>query len=327
MNHNKDVEVCIPLRHSTSVPYVKSRHYVYALFKSGDINPFYVGKGINNRINQHFMESSLKRETNRKSKTIRKYADTIRREILCYFDTESAAFDFEEYLISYYGLVDEGGCLFNISKTRHDMPDESKRKISEKKVGRKIVYSEEEVLTLYKNYFEKRSTQLESVEGTTIPKRYASAILRGERFKGLYDKYITSGHVKNLRQEEDSFIRKSPEYLKISDEELVEIFNLVCSGEFTLREVCNPRGYSATWLGKVFSGKGRKHPPLDYELYKSLPKGRNVDMERSYREFVRHYSASERDVSVLASLVGKSEVVIYRYIRRYTKEKEELNGQ
>lgn len=321
-----EVIVCTPLRGSPSVSYIRSRYYVYALFKRGEVNPFYVGKGINNRINQHFMESSLKRENNRKSNTIRKHYDTIRREILCYFDTEEAAFDFEEYLINYYKLVEDGGCLFNIAKSRHEFPLESREIVSKKKIERTIVYPEEEVLALYRNYFEKRKTKRESVEGTTIPRGYASAIVRGERFKGLYDKYITSGIVKNLRKEEDDFIRKGPENQKVSDDELREIFNLVCSGEATLAEICLPRGYSPSWVGRVFAGKDRRYLNLDYDLYKSLPKGKHVSMERTYQEFVKHYSASVTDVDTLIRLVGRSEATIRRYIRRYKKEKEASNG-
>lgn len=322
----EDVDVCLPLQSSNAVPYIRSRYYVYALFKKEDVNPFYIGKGINNRINQHFMESSLKRETNRKSKTIRKHAATIRREILCYFDTESAAFDFEEYLISYYKLVGDGGCLFNVAKSRHDFPEASKKAISEKKTSRQIVYSEEDVLTLYRNYFEKRQTLRECVQGTKIPRRYSSAIARGERFKGLYRKYVESGLVNNLRQPEDDLIRKDPENQKVSDEEIIEIFDLVCSQKFTLKEVCEERYYSAIWLGKVFIGLDRKYLKLDYDLYRSLPKGRHVARERAYLLFKEHYPEKTTNPAELVGLVGRSKSVINRYILRYKQEKEASDG-
>lgn len=317
-----DVEIHIPSSSILSVPYIKDKYYVYALFKSGDINPFYVGKGINNRINQHFMQSALKRETNRKSKTIRKYFTSIRREVLCYFDSEDGAFDFEEYLISYYKLVSEGGCLFNITKSRHDFAETSKKTISEKKTSRQIVYSEEDVLTFYKNYFEKRKSLRESVQGTMIPRHYASAISRGERFKGLYLKYIESGLVENYRKDEDNFLRKDPENQKISDEEIIEVFDLVCSGKFTLDEICSARGHSPTWMGKVCAGVERKYLKLNYDLYKSLPKGKHVARERAYLRFTEYYQKQTTNVDYLVELVGRSEAVIYRFIRRYRKETE-----
>lgn len=317
-----DVEIHVPVKSDISVSYIKDKYYVYALFKMGDVDPFYIGKGINNRINQHFMPSSLNRETNRKSKTIRKHCESIRREILCYFDAEITAFDFEEYLISYYKLVGEGGCLFNVAKSRHDFPELSKKIISEKKTSRQVVYSEEDVLTLYKNYFEKRQSLRECVQGTQIPRRYSSAISRGERFKGLYIKYIESGLVKNYRQLEDDFIRKDPENQKVSDEEILEIFDLVCSGNFTLDEVCNERGFSPTWMGRVFSGLDRKYLNLNCEQYKSLPKGKHVARERAYLKFTEYYPKIVTEIEELVNLVQRSEAVIYRFIRRYRKETE-----
>lgn len=321
-----DVEIHIPVKSDLSVPYIKDRYYVYALFKKEDANPFYVGKGINNRINQHFMESSLKRETNRKSKTIRKYFESIRREILCYLDSEDSAFDFEEHLISHYKLVSEGGCLFNIAKSRHEIPETTKKSISEKKTSRQIVYSEEDVVTLYKNYFENRQSLRECVQGTMIPRRYSSAIARGERFKGLYLKYIESGLIKNYRQPEDDFRRKDPENQKISDEEILEIFDLVCSGKFTLDELCNARGCSPFWMGKVFIGVYRKYLNLNYELYKSLPKGKHVAMERAYCKFTEYYSQLTTNIDELVELVERSKSVIHRFIRRYRKEMEASSG-
>lgn len=321
-----EVEIHVPVKSELSVSYIKDKYYVYALFKVGYVDPFYIGKGINNRINQHFMPSSLNRETNRKSKTIRKYSESIRREILCYFDTEDNAFDFEEYLISHYRLVSEGGSLLNIAKSRHEIPETSKKSISEKKTSRQIVYSEEDVVTLYKNYFEERQSLRECVQGTMIPRRYSSAICRGERFKGLYLKYIESGLIKNYRQPEDDFRRKDPENQKISDEEILEIFDLVCSGKFTLDELCSARGCSPFWMGKVFIGVYRKYLNLNYELYKSLPKGKHVAMERAYCKFTEYYPQLTTNINELVELVERSKSVIHRFIRRYRKEMEASSG-
>lgn len=317
-----EVEIHVPVKSELSVSYIKDKYYVYALFKVGYVDPFYIGKGINNRINQHFMPSSLNRETNRKSKTIRKYSESIRREILCYFDTEIAAFDFEEYLISYYKLVGDGGCLFNVAKSRHDFPEVSKKILSEKKTSRQIVYSEEDVLTLYKNYFEKRQSFRESVQGTSIPRQYASVICRGERFKGLYKKYIKSGAIKNNRQVKDDLKRKDPKYQKISDDTIIKIFNLVCTGKYTLDELCSDEGISPLWMGKVFIGQYRKYLNLDNELYKSLPKGKHVGREKAYSKFIEYYPTITTEPEELVELVGRSKPVIYRFIRRYIKEME-----
>ena len=317
-----DVVISYPRRSQSSVPFIRDRYYVYALFKSTEINPFYVGKGINTRINQHFMESNLKESDSRKNKTIRKYGDTIRREILCYFDKEQSAFDFEEYLIGYYGLIDEGGFLYNIAKSRHEFPESSKKIISDKKTARTVVYSEDEVVTLYRNYFELRIPLMWNCTiGTRIPRRYSYQILTGEKFKGLYKKYILSGEIQNLRQPSDDIKRKSTENHKVSDEDLISAYNRVCSGDITIKEISITLGVAAGWLGTVFLGKNRPYLMLDTAKYESLPKGRAVGQDRSYNKFLEFYP-SITDNSLLVDLVGKSVSRVIAYKRRYNKEKE-----
>ena len=313
-----EVDIHIPVK-ATSCTYIKNKYYVYALFKKNELNPFYVGKGINNRIDQHFMNSSLNESNSRKNKTIRKYMHDIRKEILCYFDLEQSAFDFEEYLISYYGLIDEGGCLYNIAKSRHEFPEVSKKAISDKKTERTVVYTEEDVVRLYKNYFENRMSLRECIAGTSIPYRYSSALCRGERFKGLYKKYIESGIIKNLRTPEDDLKRKHPENQKISDQQLYDIFEKVCNLEMTLKEACKEVGTEPNWVSKVFKGEFRKYLSFDYERYSNLPKGRHIDQERSYWKFKELYPEVE-DVASLSQSIGKSKASIYSYIRRYNAE-------
>lgn len=41
------------------VPICNDKYYVYALFKPNSYNPFYVGKGIRNRTNDHFKVCNL----------------------------------------------------------------------------------------------------------------------------------------------------------------------------------------------------------------------------------------------------------------------------
>lgn len=317
----KEVDIRVPKTPSYCT-HIKDKYYVYALFKVTDYNPFYVGKGINNRIDQHFMECSLKESDSRKNKTIRKYKDSIRKEILCYFDTEKSAFDFEEYLISYYGLIDEGGCLLNVAKTRHEIPVSTKKAISEKKTQRTVVYSEDEVLHLYRNYFERRMSLRDCVDGTTIPYRYSSAICRGERFKGLFAKYIKSGLVQNLRTPEDNLKRKHPENQKVSDQDLINIFEKVCNLEATLREACEEVGTSPFWVAQAFKGEFRKYLNFDYDRYKNLPKGKYISQERSYALFKQLYPKISK-IEELAEKVGRSKSTIHAYIRRYNKESTE----
>lgn len=101
------------------------KFYVYALCKPCG-TPFYIGKGINGRINHHFTQSKLSHDS-LKNLYIKQYGDKVRREILCYFDTEERAFSHEEWLISYYGTLNNGGILTNISTKNHNMSTEERR--------------------------------------------------------------------------------------------------------------------------------------------------------------------------------------------------------
>lgn len=318
----QELDVHVPTKCKHSASYIRGKYYVYALFKKNSTHPFYVGKGINNRVNQHFMDGEIRREVNRKSRVIRKYKDSIRREILVYFDEESSAFDFEEYLIAHYKLIGEGGCLLNVMKSRSEFPESSKKVISEKKISRQIVYTEQEVLTFYINYFEKRMHHTDAVRGTSIPKRYATYIYRGERFRGLYEKYIESGVVQNLRLPGDSYIRKSDECQKVSDSVVIELFEKVCSGVITLNEACVGLDISPYRLGKIFSGESRRYLNLDYDLYKSIPKGKHVSRERAYLIFKDMYLDGQTEVKQLVKLVGRSHSVVNRFIRRLKSEQE-----
>ena len=60
------------------------KYYVYGLFKPNGVL-FYVGKGKGSRINDHFKPSNLKVKSP-KASIIKKYGDSIIREIFEYFD-------------------------------------------------------------------------------------------------------------------------------------------------------------------------------------------------------------------------------------------------
>lgn len=311
------MEICIP-KNPEATPYKRDTYYVYALFKRGEANPFYVGKGLNNRVNQHFANWSLK-DNNRKNKVIRKYFHTIKREILCYFDSESSAYGFEEYLISLYGLASEGGCLFNVAKSVNDIPEVRKKASTHAALNRHRVYSEEEVLTIYTNYFEKRMSFKQSVEGTSVCPRYVYSIIKGKKLKAFYKKYILSGIVKNNRQPEDN-IKVNGVPHKVSDAEVIKAFDMVCSGKSGLKEVASALGITRSVLGRAFSGKDRSYLNLDTERYLSRPHGVSLKYIRVYAEFKELYETTTKDVGELAVLIGTTKSCVYNYLIRYKAE-------
>lgn len=93
-------------------------YYAYQLRRSDSVEPFYIGKGKNQRYRKHLIPSSLK-ANNFKNNVIRK-AQTegveIISEILSSNLSESQAFAIEAYFIKAFGRRDiETGILTNLS--------------------------------------------------------------------------------------------------------------------------------------------------------------------------------------------------------------------
>lgn len=323
----EEVSIQIP-KDRSAVPYIRDKYYVYALFKQNEENPFYIGKGKNNRVNQHFAPWSLK-ENSRKNKVIRKYGNTIKRDILCYFDSEQAAYDFEENLIKVYGLACEGGCLFNVAKSRSDIPDV--RIIALQKLAQKGYrkYKEEEIVSVYREYFENRSSYLEASKGTSIPPRYAYHLLKGNKCKKLYEKYVLSGVIINNRPPEDAKVVKAikpktkrnynKSIQEVNDQSLLEAFELVCNLKITLKDAASQLGVPRPWLGNVFSGKSCRHLKLDSSRFKSLPKGRGVKAMITYQKFLELYP-KEQDKGLIAEILGVTKSCVFSYAKRYREE-------
>jgi hypothetical protein len=128
-------------------PLYVDTYYVYAFFKpNGD--PFYIGKGINERINRHFDPSRIKKNS-LKNSILKKYGISIRAEIIAYFDKEDDALSLEEYLISHYGLRSEGGLLANQLKKRASYVSKSSLKTLTKEKLIKYRVSDESLKTAY----------------------------------------------------------------------------------------------------------------------------------------------------------------------------------
>ena len=133
------------------VPVEKGRFYVYALCKPCG-TPFYIGKGIDDRINVHFWPSKLKKNTP-KTGIIKKYGEKCQRHVLCYFDNEDDAYHYEEWLISHYGVSWDGGILANFAKNKYDYPVKEQSGREGNNLGILSTYTDEQIILAYKMRF------------------------------------------------------------------------------------------------------------------------------------------------------------------------------
>ena len=276
------------------------KYYVYALFKPNSPTPFYVGKGKGDRVNQHFKPSCLKSNTP-KNNTIKKYGNSIKREILCYFDDEANAYKFEEYLISYYGIDEDGGCLVNYAKTRFQYADKFSKVASNGSKFRKRKYPDNIVIEMLSKFFFEGVTTSKLCSEYNIPKTYLISILKGIKCKHTYRTFLET-HSISVTTANDMFISKmcyeEPESKKTTSlkigmslvsltyEQVVSIIKDYTAKKATQKELATRYGVSESSISALLCG--------DVKTYANLVEGVYVPEQ--------HFRFSEQDVKEMVEL-------------------------
>ena len=309
-------------------PQFKNKYYVYALCRPNGI-PFYVGKGKDNRINDHFANNSLNRSNSRKNLAIKKYGSHVKREILAYFDSEDSAYEYERFLISHYKLQSDGGVLYQYSYGNGDTYSSNfSTDISAKAYsGRNRVIEESKVLKVYTMFFTDCRTLEDIVNETGINYSYISQLCCGHKDKKLYSEYVESGVIVNNRKNTKVRRKKgaSNRIDTLPDSIFIEYYDYWYNNTKSLATIASELRISKDKLRNIFYGNDRSHLFKHRELPKKVIKLTDDDLKTILYEFYVN-NKTNKEVSEMFGVNErrlrdiKSCVKNYSHLYEYKKE-------
>ena len=233
-------------------------YYVYALYRPNGV-PFYIGKGVRRRINDHFKKHNLVKDTY-KNRVIRKLgAENCGREILKYFEREEDAYEYEELLIQKYGVASEGGLLTNILTRREEYPISVC--LARSAVQRTI--PEHIVREVFYNYYTLSMSPSEIRQLSGLTKGQVSNITHK---RSVYSEMLTS-NIENNRPAREP---------KLPDSVFVAAHRRWLQDGVSTRALAVEIGISTTYLDSVFRGKKKAHLNLGNEVPAAFGRRRGV---------------------------------------------------